>query len=121
MDRIFKTAAGFTILIAIIMSVSCILLLKLMDNTRIAKYDEAVNSIKSGKQYVVYDSSKMLGSLEDLLILAENNGYLVMDKKHAAKNSSVYVNTGEVLIPFNFTDNNTIIIFRKGDNNADKN
>ena len=121
MDRIFKTAAGFTILIAIIISAACILLLEFMDNTRIAKYNEAVNSIKSGKQYVVYDSTEMLGSLEDLLILAENNGYLVMNKKHTAKNSSVYVKAEEVLIPFNFTDNNTMIIFRKGDNNADKN
>lgn len=121
MNKLFKTAAGFTILIAIIMSVSCILLLEFMDNTRIAKYNEAVNNIKSGKQYVVYDSSKMLGSLEDLLILAENNGYLVMDKKRVTENNSVYVKTGEILIPFNFTDNNTVIIFRKGDNNADKN
>lgn len=119
MNKLFKTAAGFTVLVAIILSAACILLLKFMDNTRIAKYNEAVNSIKSGKQYVVYDSTEMLGSLEDLLILAENNGYLAMDKKHAAKNNSIYVKAGEVLIPFNFTDTNTIIIFRKGDNNAD--
>ena len=37
MDRIFKTTAGFTILIAIIISAACIFLLELMDNERIRK------------------------------------------------------------------------------------